>query len=144
MSAPPRRFRSAIDIWFVLVLIAPTLHLLWYHWRAFSGGRWPPIGLIVASTAFAGVWLMVATTRYDIDDRHLRVRCGPFRTAVPLQSIHTLRATNSMLSAPALSLRRIEVLANGGPCVVISPRDRAGFVAAIRQHVPDLRVDGVS
>jgi uncharacterized protein YcbX len=64
------------------------------------------------------------------------------RIHVPLKSVTALRASRSLLSAPALSLDRIEV-SYGSKRVVISPRDRIAFVAAMKQRVPNVQLEGL-
>jgi hypothetical protein len=130
-----------MDVWLLLVLLIPTLRLLWFLFKALAAGRWPTIGLSVALLAFVGVWYSVATTAYEIDDTHLIVGFGLLKSRVPLRTIHTLRATTGILSAPALSIQRLEV-GSSYRTLQISPKDRAGFVAAIREHVPTVRVEG--
>jgi hypothetical protein len=136
------RFRSAVDGWWLVVLGIPSLRLIWMLIAGLSAGRAPSIGFVIAFLALAGVWYSMATTFYDVDGEYLTAAFGPVKTKVPLRSIHTLRATTSLLSAPALSARRIEVLSTKG-CVMISPKDSAGFVDAIRRAVPGVRIEGL-
>ena len=78
-------------------------------------------------------WVFLDTT-YHITSRDLVVRSGPLRITVPLADIRQVRRTRSVLSAPALSLRRLEVGYGKGSQVVISPADEAGFLAALRER----------
>ena len=142
-TASRQRFRSALDWWLVIVLAIPTLRFVWGYWQTLSAGRVPSVGLLVASAFFAGAWYCIATTHYTIEREQLIVAWGPFRSRVPLRTIHTLRATRSILSAPANSLDRMEVQSTGGR-VVISPRDKRGFVAAIRERVPTVKIEGIA
>ena len=143
MVLQQQRFRSAIDWWWLVLLGIPTVRLLWMLIAGLSAGRAPSIGFVIAILTFAGLWYSIATTGYIVNGQHLIVRFGPFKTRVPLASIHTLRATTSILSAPALSSKRIEVRASNGASVMISPKDSAGFVDAIRRAVPAVRVEGL-
>ena len=61
--------------------------------------------------------------------------------SIPLKDITHIIPTNSMLSAPALSLDRIEIRYEGGN-IVISPKDKEGFYRAIQERVPALEIDG--
>jgi hypothetical protein len=63
------------------------------------------------------------------------------RRRIPLASITALRPTRSPWSAPALSLDRLEVV-HGTGSVLVSPRDKAGFVQAIRAAVPAVEAVG--
>lgn len=139
----PQRFRSAIDFWYIAIIIIPTVHLIWILIEGLAAGGRPSIGFTIAIVAMGGVWYCIATTFYEVNEQYLIAAFGPFKTRVPVTSIHTMRATTSILSAPALSARRIEVLSKNGPRVMISPRDSAGFVDAIRRAVPGVRVEGL-
>ena len=76
------------------------------------------------------MWLF-ASTDYRVSDGECLVRSGPFRWRIPLDDIEAVRATRNPLSSPALSLDRLEIRYAGGRKIMISPLDRAGFLAAI-------------
>ena len=100
------------------------------------------LAVVPALLALAAV-AMTLRTHYDVTDDELIVRSGPFRWRVALSSIRRLRTTRSLRSAPALSMDRIEVQHDGGT-VVVSPRDAAGFVRAVRSRTPRIELDGLS
>jgi len=137
-------FASKVDVWFVILLVAsfgvPVIVLMMRAIETQSSGA---LGTVVTLGIIAvlPVWIM-STTEYRITAEKLLVRSGPVRVDVPLKSVTGLRASHSVLSAPALSLDRIEV-SYGSKRVVISPRDRAGFIAAITERVPGVRLDGL-
>ena len=143
MQAQRERFRSAVDWWWLVVILVPTVRMIWMLIAGLAAGRSPSIGFLIACLALGGVWYSMATTFYEVNGQHLIAAFGPFKTRVPLATIDTLRATRSLLSAPALSARRIEVLSKNGSRVMISPKDSARFVDAIRQAVPGVRVEGL-
>lgn len=76
------------------------------------------------------LWLF-RSTAYVVDDTTLRIRSGPFRWSVPLAEIREVRPSRSPLSSPALSLDRLEIRYGRGSAILVSPADRAGFLAAI-------------
>ena len=61
--------------------------------------------------------------------------------SISLKDITQITPTNSKLSAPALSLDRIEITYKGGS-IVISPKDKDRFYYAIQERVPALKTDG--
>jgi hypothetical protein len=138
-------FRSKVDAWFVAIPILVAVRLLWPvpgHLRA--GGDIPWTNLIVSVVLLVFFYLLTRSIRYEISDEALIVHQPLFKGVIPLASIYKLRATRSILAAPALSLDRIEVLASKGPYVVISPRDKDAFVRAIRQRVPGVQLEGLT
>jgi hypothetical protein len=138
-------FRSKVDAWFVALPILIALRLLWPvpgHLRA--GGQIPWTNLIMPVVLLLFFYLLTRSIRYEITDDALIVHQPLFKCVIPLATIYKLRASRSLLSAPALSLDRIEILASKGPYVVISPRDKTGFVRAIQQRVPNVQLEGLT
>jgi hypothetical protein len=134
-------FRSKIDVWVGGVILLGVLA---------SGAA--ALGLLlqkgIASLAIVpllasglALWLLIETW-YAVTDRELIVHCGPFRTTVPIDSIQAIRPTRTVLSAPALSLDRLEVIHAGG-ALAISPADKTGFIRALRQRNPAVAVSPI-
>jgi Bacterial PH domain len=92
-------------------------------------------GLVVA---FLG-WLY-ATTGYTLGADALVVRSGPLRWTIPYSDIESVRHTTNVGSAPAMSLQRLELRYGSAQSVVISPRNRDAFIAALRRRVARLAV----
>ncbi|RFP65965.1 hypothetical protein D0N36_05715 [Hymenobacter lapidiphilus] len=131
-------FRSKISWW----LFGPILFLLlffplWY-WEQTAGHFFTTgINLLVA-TFFI---YLIRTTYYLFHDRQLLVYCGPWRMQIPVDSITQVEATHNPISSPALSLDRLLVRYGKYDSVLISPADRAGFLAALLQLNPAIRHD---
>ena len=68
----------------------------------------------------------------------LKVKCSFF--VIDIATITKIENTNSVLSAPALSMDRIEVFYNKYDSVVISPGDKAGFIARLKETNPEVIV----
>jgi hypothetical protein len=97
----------------------------------------PAIFMLPAVALVLWIW---RSTRYVVTDTSLLVTCGVGKVTVPLADITSVRRTATVLSAPALSLDRLEVQHAGG-AVVISPADRERFVAALTARNPRVNVD---
>lgn len=143
MTRADHVFRSKIDVWLALIVAGGLGMMWWATLGRIQAGR--PIDALdtvlpLVVTAFT-VWIFRATY-YVITADSLIVRSGPIRRTVPLQSVERLRATHNPLSSPALSIDRIEVT-YGSRRVLISPRDKAAFVRAVRQRVPGVVVEGL-
>ena len=123
------RFSSKIDLWLVLVLGGATAATLW-------GLR----QVLAEPDAFAvGVALVVAALGVGLL-LWLLVRCGPFRTRIALDQIRSVKPSRSLASAPALSLDRLAVAYGRVGSVLISPKDKAGLIAALRQQAPGAQI----
>lgn len=127
-----QRFRSKIDLWLGLILGVVPLLLLRPLWQLLQGpGQWP-VALLLALLGIGLPLSVLAATWYTVTDTALIVRCGLFRWSVPLADITALEPTQDVLSSPALSLDRLRVDYGPGRSLMISPRQREAFRAALR------------
>ena len=137
------RFRSRIDLWLGVLLVAVTLIDLALLADIVRSGLRPEVNLAAGAVALLSVlligWILLGTW-YEVGDERLRVACGPMRWTVPLADITAVVPTRSPWSAPALSLSRLRVEYDPGRSVVVSPRDADGFRAALRRG--GARIDG--
>jgi hypothetical protein len=137
-------FPSKIDTW-LAVIVTGAVGLTWLApFRRLADGRAIDALDIIAPvlvTAFA-IWIFTGTY-YVLTSDTLFVRGGPVRRTIPLRSVQRLRATREPYSSPALSLDRIEVT-YGSKRVLISPRDKRGFVSAVQRRTPGVVLEGLS
>ena len=128
-------FKSKIDLWLGLIILgSAALSLL------------VTLGMVIimdiAGTLFsllllaAGValplWILFGT-RYIVSAETLKVKSGPFSWDIPIASITSVRNTKNPLSSPALSMDRIQIQYQQGKSLMVSPRDKSEFLAAIKQ-----------
>ena len=102
----------------------------------------PLVGLIplaVIALVYGG---LVIPVYYELADEVLVIRFGMARVRVPYRDIRGVEPTDSILSAPALSMDRIRIDYGRDSEAVISPADRDGFLTALAAKVPHLRRDG--
>lgn len=132
-------FRSRVDgklkaVGFVmpcvalLAIVTSPLHSTGLIWL-------PVVGTAVV--ALIVVWVFLSTY-YEFEADALVARSGPFSWRIPLKEISTARESNSLRSGPALSMDRIEIAYGKGRIMLISPADKAGFLAALRRRAPQL------
>ena len=89
--------------------------------------------LVLVAGAGLPLWVLLGT-RYELTPERLLIRCGPFRWTVPLREIRAVTPTRNPLSSPALSLDRLRIDYGRGSSVMISPRDKAGFLADLERY----------
>jgi len=90
-----------------------------------------PVTLVLG--AGLPLWVLLGT-RYELTPGRLRIRCGPFRWTTPLNEIRAVEPTRNPLSSPALSLvDRLRIDYGRGSSVMISPRDKARFLAELER-----------
>jgi hypothetical protein len=137
-DAPPdrsRTYRSQVDAWLIPVLLLPPLVSAGLTARALVTGNdpeltWSLLALGVVVLIYGG---LVFPMRYVVGEGRLEIRSGLHRQRVPLAGIQQVRPTRNPLSAPALSLNRLEVRWGPGlfQAVLISPTPRDEFLAQL-------------
>jgi hypothetical protein len=144
-----KRFPSKVDIWLVVpvLLIQVGVPLAIIAMVPEPDRSDASVGAIIAIQAVAvsvTAWVFLSTS-YRLDASQLVVRSGPFKWTVELSSLRRIRPTRSLLSAPALSLDRLELQYGPARTIVISPADRSAFLDAIAERAPGAVIeDGTS
>jgi hypothetical protein len=131
-------YKSKIDIWLLAVVFVPLLIILVQALVTFT---W---GLLAFITAIIAVMIyMFTATKYVIDNDSLQVKMGIIEYhKVKISSITSIKKTNNPLSAPALSLKRLEVrYGNRFDYLLISPKNREAFVASLLEINPSINVN---
>jgi Bacterial PH domain len=131
-----RIYRSKVDgILVVCLAVLPAVLLLVL-------GSVLPDEWLGASVALRGVltlmlalfvWTLMSTS-YAIDAASLQVRSGPFHWAIALEDIRSVSATRDVTSAPALSLDRLRIEYGVRRSILVSPRERAAFIADLQRR----------
>ncbi|WP_071394810.1 PH domain-containing protein [Bacillus tuaregi] len=138
------KYSSKKDLWLMLFIWISML---------FSIGS-SIYGLIVKEAGMAGfiivslmgvllpiffLW-MLYSTYYLVTETHLIIRFGPFKQVIPLDSIKSVQNTNSPLSGPALSMKKIEIKYGKYDSVLISPKDREAFMDMLVEKYPEIKI----
>lgn len=122
-------FSSRVDAWLVLVIGAAIALCFFEAWRLQS----TLAALVGGFTALLVLGLTVPC-RYTLTEDHLLIRCGMFRRRVPYSDIQRIEPSRSMLSAPALSLKRVKI-SGVGRFHLVSPNDRELFIEVLSARV---------
>ena len=114
------------------VLIGSTIPLL-------SPPIWPAIGINLVVMIF--ILYLFASTHYTIDGNWLHVECGFLvRKKIEIGTIIRVSETNSLISGPAMSLDRLNVVYGTNKDILISPKDKSGFIEHLRHINPKIEV----
>jgi len=96
--------------------------------------------MLLLSACFIHMFL---ATYYAIDGDKLIVRSGVlYNNEITIPSIRKIKKTRTFISAPATSLDRLEILYNRFDSVIVSPKDKQGFIAALIKLNPEIEVIG--
>lgn len=130
-------FRSKMDLWLVVVTVAVPIVLLDYILDGLNTPDKPAellAVLIVVAVLGIIAWLYFST-RYTITGDFLLVKAGPFSWVIPVEDIVSVEPTRNPSSSPALSLDRLLIRYGHSAELMISPKDKAGFMKELKKHL---------
>ena len=129
-------FKSAVDLWLLVIVALVVIISLGVSVRLVLQ-RSPAGYLLVIGVLAVGIvlplWLLY-TTQYLVKDEVLKIQSGLFKWTIPITSINKVVETTNPLSSPALFLRRLEITYGESKTIMVSPKDREGFLEAIGQR----------
>lgn len=137
-------YKSKIDWWIPAVVVFTAS-------VAFIGpiidGEIFIVGIIVSTLLGTLEIAMFASVKYQICDRKLGIRSFFYKWEwFPIDKISEIKKTNGILSAPALSTKRISIKFNDRSVMKsampleISPKDRDGFIIRLKEINPNIVV----
>lgn len=86
------------------------------------------------------LWIWYGT-HYKVIDNSLHIQTGPFKTSIDIQAIQSIRKTNSPFTAPALAVKRIEIMYNMYDVVQLSPKQEEEFIHILVEKNPNIKVN---
>lgn len=98
------------------------------------------IGLLLVGIFVSYFIYMAANTSYWIEDGLLHIRCGLWKRKIDVARIRKIETSRNLISSPAMSLDRLEIYYDKMDSVVISPKDKIGFVKALKIAQPNLEI----
>jgi Bacterial PH domain len=131
-------FRSKVDGRFGWAAVAmPGVALLaLFTAPARNPLLWIPVVMVLLAAVLV-CWIFVATY-YELRGDELMVRCGPFTWVIPVSQVTAIRDSRSTRSGPALSMDRVEIVYGGGRVLIVSPADKARFMAILSRRTAAL------
>jgi hypothetical protein len=135
-----KRFKSKIDGWILLVLIAVILIDFAVIGVIGVAGEDPLVSTGIIMISLLTVVLIVSLmlgTHYTVHQNLLKIRSGPFWFNVPVDQIESVTASRSPLSSPAMSIDRLLIRYGKRRRIMVSPADKAGFLRAIGQELSE-------
>lgn len=129
-----KKYNSAIGsgILIFLIIVLGGITFLMVCVKAWLG-----LAIILVITGFIGH--ILAMTYYVISNRQLKIRSGwVVKITVPVDTIREIAETRNPMSAPASSLDRLEIKYSRSGSVLVSPKDKAGFIAHLLSLNPEI------
>lgn len=132
-----KTYKSKIDVWlvvlFYVMMLLPTLVAL------IDMFSWIMVALDVLLLGFVSMTLF--NTKYIIDGELLYIKCGFLpKEKCFIPQIVKIKNTHNIISAPAISLDRIEIRLNNRQRLIISPLDKEKFINHLRAINPNIIV----
>ncbi len=129
-----KKYPAKIDWWLWPILIGSSLGLIvWgaFAWQSDRGGSL----ILIAAGIFDGILFCVLLfpCYYAIEESHILIRSGLIRYRVPIDGVQSVTPTSNPLSAPAPSLKRVEIRMKDGKYYLVSPADREGFIEEVNR-----------
>lgn len=125
-------FKSKVDIWMAIIFIFVPISIIY-------GVITEPSAVLLLVTAFIIVLLCILFfgTKYVIEKDELIVYGGIYKKRIPIKQIHSLRPSKNPLSAPAMSIDRIEITFDPNiQVILVSPKERELFVKKLLEINP--------
>lgn len=130
------RFPSKKDLWLTLIIwgsiIICTIPIFTEQDLVLT--------LIMVPIDIFLIWLWF-TTEYIIDGDFLLIKYGPFKNKVPIMEISKIRGTKNPLSAPALSMDRLEITYGRYDLALVSPKEKQLFTEKLLEINPHIEVE---
>jgi hypothetical protein len=129
-------YKSAISWWLWALVAVPAVSTTVI---TLMEGDWVPLLIHAAVAAFVGH--LFFTTFYVVEGDTLLVKSSALvNIKIDIGVIRKIKETNNPLSSPALSLDRLWIDYGKGAAVMISPKDKEGFIRHILQINPSVEV----
>ena len=99
-------------------------------------------GLVIILILASLITHMFLTTYYQIEDQVVRIKSGfLLNKTIAIGSIRKITATKNPPSSPATSLDRLEIMYNKSDSIIISPKDKTGFINELKTINPGIEVE---
>ncbi len=126
---PPVTYKSRVDLWIVLLLVLIYAGILYEGIVQENELAWV-FGIFLTLV----LRLTALPCRYTLMPDHVLVRCGVQRWEIPYKEIKSMRSSYNPATAPALSLRRLEIR-HGPQLTLISPPSPSEFAIEVRARM---------
>ena len=129
-------FKTKIDKWLLICLIFSVVAcLLGSSVMLEEGGTLYTSIAMITIIVGAGfpLWIFVST-KYIVRNGDLKIISGPFSWDIPIDSITSVGETQDIITGPALSFDRFEIIYGENKAIVVSPSDAAQFLQKLEHE----------
>lgn len=99
------------------------------------------IGLFTILPLIAFIVHLFLTTYYTIETGKLSIKCGfLYDSTIDIKTIRKISETSNPISSPATSLDRLEIISDKDVSIIISPKDKQGFINELVKLNPIIKI----
>ena len=132
MKKYPSKISYGLVIIILAIIIGSAIPLV-------SPPIWP--GLLINIMVLVFISHLLLNTYYVIDRNFLVVKSGfVVNKKIDINTIIIVSETNSIISAPAASFDRLEIVYKQHNSILISPRDKTEFIDHIKRINPKIEI----
>ena len=129
-----KTYQAKIDYWIfgfiAILLISISLFMI-------SQELWGGLSIILLVMIL--LLSVIFNSKYEILEYDLKLNCGfLYHKTIHISEIRKTVATRNPLSAPAPSLDRIAIYYGKGKMILVSPKDKAEFIAHLQKINPTI------
>lgn len=119
-----------------LIPVAPFILIFM---NSFNSEGWI---LLVLSALFLFLILhLIFTTKYVLDNETLNIKSGfLYNLTIDIKTIRKVLEAHNLVSAPAISIDRLEIFYNKFDSILISPKEKTAFIDRLLELNPDIEV----
>ena len=98
-----------------------------------------PIILLILVLAF--ITFLLTSIKYTIENQNLNIKAGfLINQNINIMNIESIKKSKNILSSPAASLDRIEIIENNKNSILISPKNKIEFIEELKKINPQIDV----
>lgn len=129
-------FKSKIGL---EILIPVSLLLGWVLYVAISNHIWVAVAFMVV--LIASIVYLFLNTYYQVEGNILKIKRGFFKSIIiHISTIKKITETNNPETSPATSLDRLQIIYDKFKYVLVSPKDKLGFINYLKNIEPQIQV----
>jgi hypothetical protein len=128
------RTRISVLLSFLLVVVPLCCAIL-----ALPPLRWGVLGIVTGTLLL--ITFMFVSTRYIIDGSELKISGCMLGSRIAISNITSVKRSYSPLSAPASSLKRLEVKLRKNSFILVSPVREQEFIDALKAANPNIQIN---
>ena len=119
-----------------LEIIIPILIILAFGFKnIINEPKVAPIILLILVLAF--ITFLLTSIKYTIENQNLNIKAGfLINQNINIMNIESIKKSKNILSSPAASLDRIEIIENNKNSILISPKNKIEFIEELKKINP--------